>query len=777
MTDTSQNARSGLSSDANPTLQSVNPALRLLGQVPDEECHVCRFSPLPQQPSRDTVHPAAPEPASIGPSQATYEYESIKPWQIRLLLVHPGPPSADLVANLHVAYFVDSLTEGGEGAVLKQTEEKVQYHALSYCWGSPDLTHALQVDGRRCSITSNLFVALRHLRCADAPAYFWIDALCIDQKNLEERSKQVQNMLLVYQNATAVRVWLGEATRASGLVFDYQHRSRYHDDPICLRLAASQTLQHRQKYGTSFSWEDHVDDCLGRRSAASASASASNHEKGDDTSYDQERSNSSHCNPSILPETLRFIHSSRSEESPRGWEMERESIDHTDRVWPAYSVPTEQNQLVGGTRDLDSRAASICVEHARVLHDGLLDLLGRPWFGRIWVRQEIWAARAVTVLCGHASLGWERFCSIKDLAVALDAILPRSARHQEHPLAQRFCDTLRGLRMASMSERLDTNKEDSASLALGPLDIQGDIIRVIASASHCDCANPQDRIYGLLGMTRVKTTIQRLYDQPYGLHLNVDYTKHPCEVFEDLMVYLIRRELTLAPLALAASFGTDVAGRRLPSWVVDWRKPLTIPWATAVLHTVNDATPSINEAAKFTSPGVLRVNGYVLGEVSKIYRDFDSLTHVLPLRAKQIFAEASKKLGSGCFMVEIDNGAMCNVDTRLINDEYATSLRDIEREAGRILFPEGHCLFAVRNAVRKRDYLTLVVGSGPALILRRSREECPDYRYVGPGLPIAHDRYGLANWGGHDPSRFFQSIREQLAGIAGYKYFRKFNIV
>jgi hypothetical protein len=39
--------------------------------------------------------------------------------------------------------------------------------------------------------------------------HMWIDAICIDQSNLEERSSQVKMMHLIYKKADAVLVWLG----------------------------------------------------------------------------------------------------------------------------------------------------------------------------------------------------------------------------------------------------------------------------------------------------------------------------------------------------------------------------------------------------------------------------------------------------------------------------------------------------------------------------------------------------------------------------------------
>lgn len=72
-------------------------------------------------------------------------------------------------------------------------------------------------------ITANLYSALRFLRLPDAPLVLWVDAVCIDQRNNNERSSQVALMGRIYSLAERVLVWLGEeeeheGERAFGLV-------------------------------------------------------------------------------------------------------------------------------------------------------------------------------------------------------------------------------------------------------------------------------------------------------------------------------------------------------------------------------------------------------------------------------------------------------------------------------------------------------------------------------------------------------------------------------
>jgi hypothetical protein len=96
------------------------------------------------------------------------------------------------------------------------------FAALSYTWGSPDVLHDILVDGKRLTVRHNLWAALRTLKNHDAlkemeaPAeYFWIDAICIDQRNVHERNHQVSMMQRIFSLAQYVIAWLGEADEHS----------------------------------------------------------------------------------------------------------------------------------------------------------------------------------------------------------------------------------------------------------------------------------------------------------------------------------------------------------------------------------------------------------------------------------------------------------------------------------------------------------------------------------------------------------------------------------
>ena len=87
---------------------------------------------------------------------------------------------------------------------------EAEYEALSYFWGDPSARSPIKCNGSRLDVTRNLKSALRDLRRPDTPRILWIDAICIDQDDINEREQQVGIMSDIYRSAKRTVVWLGE---------------------------------------------------------------------------------------------------------------------------------------------------------------------------------------------------------------------------------------------------------------------------------------------------------------------------------------------------------------------------------------------------------------------------------------------------------------------------------------------------------------------------------------------------------------------------------------
>jgi Heterokaryon incompatibility protein (HET) len=172
-------------------------------------------------------------------------YDPLQEGCIRLLKIHPSSNAWDIETNPSEWNIHDEIEIS---LVSVPLDECPPFVALSYSWGEPgpfvDPTTSIFTQVARCFPikcqgrlilgTRNLRSALRRLRQSDyiqkmAPPgsplakmaegltyytknthLYWIDAICIDQSDLQERSEQVLHMCRIYRQAQCTVAWLGE---------------------------------------------------------------------------------------------------------------------------------------------------------------------------------------------------------------------------------------------------------------------------------------------------------------------------------------------------------------------------------------------------------------------------------------------------------------------------------------------------------------------------------------------------------------------------------------
>ncbi|KAH7360955.1 heterokaryon incompatibility protein-domain-containing protein, partial [Rhexocercosporidium sp. MPI-PUGE-AT-0058] len=86
------------------------------------------------------------------------------------------------------------------------------YTALSYTWGPPLPSAAILVDGHKFQVRLNLYTfLLASAQTMDETKLrlYWIDQLCIDQNDNNERATQVSIMDRIYSGASRTIIWLG----------------------------------------------------------------------------------------------------------------------------------------------------------------------------------------------------------------------------------------------------------------------------------------------------------------------------------------------------------------------------------------------------------------------------------------------------------------------------------------------------------------------------------------------------------------------------------------
>lgn len=89
-------------------------------------------------------------------------------------------------------------------------QQKLDYCAISYTWATEDgddrKSEQVEIDGTILHVTKNCHAALRRLRTPYNSRTIWIDSICIDQANVQERNHQVGLMESIYKMASVVYI-------------------------------------------------------------------------------------------------------------------------------------------------------------------------------------------------------------------------------------------------------------------------------------------------------------------------------------------------------------------------------------------------------------------------------------------------------------------------------------------------------------------------------------------------------------------------------------------
>lgn len=370
-----------------------------------------------------------------------------KPREFRLINVRPGATTDPLILDL-------------SHSILNETDTPV-FVALSYVWGSPNNMATAQVLAQTetgttttsyVSIGQNLAVALQHLRLASAARTVWADAICINQKDLAERSQQVLLMGDIYRLASGVIAFLGPAADDSTVALDLIEKTG------CM-----------------------VD--VNFRSGQ------------------------------VLPSDMGHV----CEEL--GWAEIQRPLPFT------------------------------CQQFEAISH-----LLGREWFERLWIRQEIGlAGPRGTIQCGHRSISWRLFCRAV-FVIRRKPMVP----------------TMMGRELTRFKSRLQL-ADNVALQAMGGYGL----LSLRKQAGHAKCSDPRDRLYGLLSQLPER---DRAGIVP-------DYTKSVSDIYTETTRDQILRHDRL-DIITHCELDEQVPAFAIPSWVPDWSTPTD----AADIH---DVTPEL----------------------------------------------------------------------------------------------------------------------------------------------------------------------------------------
>ena len=158
-----------------------------------------------------------------GELRIPFKYEHLQSNEIRLLRLHPSS-GLGLARPLSGSLKTIRLQDDNSSVSTK-------FEALSYFWGNEEADRTLSIDNTPLSIKPNLETALRELSKGKVERLLWIDAICINQNDTDERNAQVRMMSSIYRSAARVIIWIGPRwtggkSSAAEVIRDFANRQK-----------------------------------------------------------------------------------------------------------------------------------------------------------------------------------------------------------------------------------------------------------------------------------------------------------------------------------------------------------------------------------------------------------------------------------------------------------------------------------------------------------------------------------------------------------------------
>ena len=352
---------------------------------------------------------------SVSSPNEKLRYQPIgRPDEIRLVKIIPGSRLSAVKCEL-------------QSAILGP--EIPKYVALSYCWGDAKYKTWVSCDGKRLALTKDLLNAIRRLRRKNETVTLWIDQICINQEDLEERGSQVQLMRRIYESATNVLIWLGDEADKSSVAIE-----------LIPRLSQIQGIN-------------------------------------------------------------------------------------------------VSNRTVKDWRPLKS-------------------LLSRPWFGRMWILQELGVASSASLVCGNHSISWQHLSDLINYMHSTGMWLGAFGSSGYSSSVSAY-----GRLASLLSIREEISKHGTVCS-----------LTALRSSTYFDASDPRDKIYALTGICECD-----------GHFIRPDYSKDVLNVYrKTALAFLFPQDSKLSAESslrfhehpvmecLAAAERTENTFA-LPSWVPDWR--------------------------------------------------------------------------------------------------------------------------------------------------------------------------------------------------------------
>lgn len=171
----------------------------------------------------------------------------------------------------------------------------------------------------------------------------------------------------------------------------------------------------------------------------------------------------------------------------------------------------------------------------------------RPWFRRVWIIQEIGAAREATIVCGRGRISWTEVC---DACKQIHTLISNSSSRSS------YIDTY-FQRADAIRTALDRSKIKGRKVKL-----KRSLLFLLHRFGHFEATNPRDKIYGLLGLAGGVVTAGDKVPL-----IIPDYSKSVVAVYSEFAKFMVLETRSLDILLFGAGV-KRLPG--LPSWAPDW---------------------------------------------------------------------------------------------------------------------------------------------------------------------------------------------------------------
>jgi len=462
------------------------------------------------------------------PEPAVNAESGCLPKPVSLLPHDQPPPSANLYDDLQdgqIRLFELDINTTGKIAGRLQTVEKISappFYALSYVCGSDAYSEEITINDHAVLVKPNLFAALQELRSyfqdkEVAHVWIWIDAICINQDNDEEKAKQIRSMHGVFSGAVEVLVWLGTVD---------------HDLRMVLRVFA--WLGFHSNFELEFeAFQQH----------------------GDEPGYQE----------SIAKPTLEAMRSmARLEHCLKV----HYHVNHANLCAMARFFDVVKHSITDRTLTEDQRTAAMDVP---LLNDSLFPsdhifwaslyaLLSVEWFGRVWTYQEIRLARGPKLLVHGVSVPWK-------VVVHSTFYLIGGEMRTRATFDGRYPDT-RTRHLPSFEKRIESAaKWHQFIISSLPPNEHIPLLLSLKTTKRRVSTMAKDHVYGLIALWQ-----RKIQDE-----LVIDYKRETAEVFANAVKLGLKvefgglLELTIADLWTAFDGPlAALATGNLPSWCPDF---------------------------------------------------------------------------------------------------------------------------------------------------------------------------------------------------------------